>query len=142
MVQLLCPSDLVEMTSKAEQEKRDQEIALKRKREEKAVELREAFMSRDVRPDVIDRINKAIRIAAEQGLRRVEIVTFPCKYCNDGGRRINNLDPEWPSSLEGFAKRAFDFYERELRPLGFKVHAEVVNYHEGRPGDITLFLRW
>jgi hypothetical protein len=142
MAQLLRPNDLADIASRADREKRDQQTELKRRREEKALELRDAFMSREIRPDAVDRINKAVRIAAEQGLHRVEVVTFPCKYCNDGGRRINNLDPEWPTSLEGFAKRAYDFYDRELKPLGFKAHAEVVSYREGRPGDITLFLKW
>ena len=80
--------------------------------------------------------------AAEQGLRELQVVTFPATYCNDRGRRINNAEPDWPDSLEGFAKNAMAYYEKELKPLGFKVRAEVLTFPGGMPGDIGLFLRW
>jgi hypothetical protein len=85
----------------------------KRKKEKHAAELREAFMARDVLPDAADRVNNSVRVAAEQGLHQIEVVTFPVKYCNDGGRSINCFDPDWPKSLEGYAKKAYTFYEKE-----------------------------
>jgi hypothetical protein len=142
MVELLRPTQLEEITSNARRAKRDEERDLQRKGEQKAAELRDAFMAREIKPDAIDQINKAVRVAAEQGLHQVEVVTFPCKYCNDGGRRINISDPEWPQSLEGFAKKAYDFYQKELHPLGFKMHAEIVSFPEGRPGEAALYLKW
>jgi hypothetical protein len=30
----------------------------------------------------------------------------------------------------------------ELRPLGFKLTAQVLDYPGGTPGDIGLYLRW
>ena len=99
-------------------------------------------MSRDIHPEVMDRINKVIRIAAEQGHKEVKVITFPANYCNDGGRRINNMLPDWPDSLEGFAKRAYEFYMKELRPLGYKLHAQVIDFPGGVPGEIGLFLKW
>ena len=69
-------------------------------------------MSREVHPEAIDRINNAVRIAAKHGQHQLQVLTFPCSFCSDGGRRINIADPEWPSTLEGFAKKAYDFYER------------------------------
>jgi hypothetical protein len=50
--------------------------------------------------------------------------------------------PDWPDSLEGFARRAYDFYMKELRPLGYKLHAEVIAFPGGVPGEIGLFLKW
>ncbi len=75
-------------------------------------------MSREIQPQAIDCINSAVRIAAKQGSHQLQVVTFPCKFCSDGGRRINIGDPEWPSTLGGFAKQAYEFYLKELRPLG------------------------
>jgi hypothetical protein len=72
----------------------------------------------------------------------VQIITFPASFCSDGGRRINNMLPDWPDSLEGFAKRAYDFYMKELRPLGYKLHAQVIDFPGGVPGEIALFLKW
>lgn len=142
MAELLRPTDLKEISAEAEVAKMEKERELRRKKEKRAAELREAFMARDVLPDAIDRVNNAIRIAAEQGLHQVEVVTFPVKYCNDSGRSINNLDPEWPKSLEGYAKKAYLFYDKELRPLGYKVHAEVISFPDGIPGEAALFLKW
>jgi hypothetical protein len=142
MAGLLRPTDLQEISAKAEMAKMDEERQFKSKKDKLAAELREAFMAREIHPQAIDRVNNAVRTAAQQGLHQVEIVTFSCKYCNDGGRSINNFDPEWPKSLEGFAKRAHSFFEKELRPLGFKMHAEVISFPEGIPGDVALFLKW
>jgi len=55
---------------------------------------------------------------------------------------MNNFDPDWPQSLEGFAKKAYAYFETELRPLGFKMHAEIVSFPDGIPGEAALFLKW
>jgi hypothetical protein len=47
-----------------------------------------------------------------------------------------------PTSLEGFAKRAYELYQRELKPLGFKLTAQVVSYEGGVPGNIAMYLKW
>ena len=99
-------------------------------------------MAREVQPEAIDRINKAVRIAAEQGSHQLQVVTFPCTYCSDGGRSINIADPEWPSTLEGFAKKAYDFYDKELRPLGYKLHAEIISFPAACPATSPCILKW
>jgi hypothetical protein len=142
MSALLRPTDLKEISAEAEVAKMEEEREFKRKKDRRTAELREAFMARDVLPDAIDRVNNAVRIAAEQGHHQIQVVTFPVKYCNDGGRSINNFDPEWPKSLEGYAKKAFQFYDKELRPLGYKVSAEVISFPDGIPGEAALFLKW
>ena len=88
------------------------------------------------------RVNAAVKRAALQGERQLMALKFPATYCNDQGRRINNMDPDWPDSLEGFAKKAYVFYMKELRPLGYKLHAEVIDFPGGVPGEIAMVLRW
>jgi hypothetical protein len=139
---LLRPQDLNEIISDSEMQKMEEERQRKQKREREQRELREAFMSRDIHPEVMDRLNKVIRVAAEQGHKEVKVITFPASYCNDGGRRINNMLPDWPDSLEGFSKRAYEFYQKELRPVGYKLHAQVIDFPGGMPGEIALFLKW
>jgi hypothetical protein len=139
---LLRPQDLNEIISDTEMKKMEEERQRRRKREQDQRELREAFMSRDIHPEVMDRLNKVIRVAAEQGHKEVRVITFPASFCNDGGRRINNMLPDWPDSLEGFAKKAYEFYQKELRPLGYKLHAQVIDFPGGMPGEIGLFLKW
>jgi hypothetical protein len=139
---LLLPNDLKQIASDAEMAKMDEEERAKRKKDQHQAELREAFMSREIHAEAIERINKAVRIAAEQGHHQIEVITFPCTFCSDGGRRINIADPEWPNTLEGFARRANDFYAKELRPLGYKLNAEIISFPGGMPGEVGLYLKW
>jgi hypothetical protein len=139
---LLRPTDLKQISSDAEMAKMDDELRAKKRKEQQQAELREAFMSREIHPEAIDRLNNAVRIAAERGHHQLEIITFPCSFCSDGGRRINIADPQWPSTLSGFAKRAYDFYVKELRPHGYKLHAEIISFPGGMPGEAGLYLKW
>jgi hypothetical protein len=110
--------------------------------EEEKKGLRELFMSREIHPDAKTRLNTAIRRAAEQGHHQLMVIEFPSSYTNDSGRRINNLEPDWPESLEGFAKKALQYYQQELKPLGFKLTAQILDYPGGMPGRVGLFLSW
>jgi len=139
---LLRPEDLKLISSDAEMEKVEEERKLKEIKKRQELELRELFMAREVQPEAIDRINHLISVAAKQGNHQLQVLTFPSSYASDGGRRINIADPEWPSTLEGFAKKAYDFFQKELRPLGYKLHAEIVSFPGGIPGDVALFLTW
>src|SRR6185436_20691446 len=106
---LLRPEDLKLISSDAEMEKMEDERKLKEIKMRQELEFRELFMAREVQPEAIDRINHLISVAAKQGNHQLQVLTFPSNYCSDGGRRINIADPEWPSTLEGFAKKAYDF---------------------------------
>ena len=114
----------------------------KRKEAQAEHELRDSFMSAEVPPDAASRVAAMVRRAAEAGQREVLVLRFPATFCNDHGRAINNLAPDWPDSLEGEAKRARAWFEEHLAPLGFKVRAQILNYPDGIPGEVGIFLRW
>jgi len=139
---LLRPQDLRQIASDAEMKKMDEEDEFAKKKRQQQDELRKAFTDREVQPDAIDRVNNAVRIAAERGLQQLEVVAFPSTFCTDRGRSINNGDPDWPKTLTGYAKKAHDYFEKELRPLGFKVSAAIVTWPDGLPGDVALYLKW
>jgi hypothetical protein len=142
MADILRPKDLLQMASDAELAEMEKERGLKQKKQQQELDMREAFMTRKVAPEAIARINQAVSIAAKRGEHQIQAVTFPCTSCTDGGRRINIADPEWPSTLQGFAKNAYDFFHNELRPLGYKLHAEIISFPGGMPGEAALFLKW
>jgi hypothetical protein len=142
MADLLRPKDLLQMSADAETAEMDKERALKQKKQQQELDLREAFMKRKVAPEAIDRINHAVSVAARRGEHQIQALTFPCSYCTDGGRRINIGDPEWPTTLQGFAKNGYDFFSTELQPLGYKLHAEITSFPGGMPGEAALFLKW
>ena len=58
------------------------------------------------------------------------------------GGEINDNGPDWPECLEGHAKKAYAYFEKELRPLGYKVRVEILDYPGGMPGNVGFFLSW
>jgi hypothetical protein len=142
MVDLIRPEDLTKISNDAEMRKAQEYLARAKKQEEEQNAMRELFMKEDVPPDAAERVNNAVRRAAEQGLREVHMFSFPASYFNDGGRRINNNEADWPVSLEGHAKRAYAYFEKKLRPLGYKVRVEILDYPGGMPGNVGFFLSW
>ena len=82
------------------------------------------------------------REAAQRGETEFLLLRFPSQLCVDGGRAINAPDPDWPASLRGEAAEIYLRWERELRPRRFRVAARVLEFPDGVPGDIGLFLAW
>jgi hypothetical protein len=142
MSDLLRPKDLEKIVEDKEMTEAREELDQMKREKDQAAALQEAFMSRELHPEVKERVNAVVSRAAQMGNREVMAVSFPASYCNDGGRRINNALEDWPSSLEGFAKVALEYYEKELKPLGYRLEARILNYPGGMPGDVGLFLCW
>ncbi|HVO00807.1 MAG TPA: hypothetical protein VMT54_01330 [Candidatus Cybelea sp.] len=142
MADLLKPDDLRKISDDIEMAKAKQALARMKDEQQEKSQLLEAFMEKDLHPEVKARVNAAIRRAAEQGNRQIQVMTFPASYCNDSGRKINNLESDWPTTLEGFAKKAYEFYMAELKPLGYRLTVQVLDYPGGMPGNVGMFLSW
>ena len=82
------------------------------------------------------------REAAERGAKELLLLKFPSQLCGDGGRAINVADPDWPKSLRGEAAEIYLRWEHDLKPHGFHLTAQVLEFPGGMPGDIGLFLVW
>lgn len=139
---VLRPEDLHKISEEVEVAKMREALARRRKEEEEKHHLRDAFMAEELPPNAMELLNTMVRRAAEQNRNELMVMSFPSDYCTDRGRRINNGHPDWPQSLQGRAKRAYDFYERYLEALGYKIRVQILNYPDGMPGDIGFFLRW
>jgi hypothetical protein len=85
---------------------------------------------------------RRVRNVAEQGEHNILVLRFPSDLCTDRGRAINNALPGWEESLVGVPKQLVQVWEEHLKPLGFRLSAEVLDYPRGVPGDIGLFCRW
>jgi hypothetical protein len=142
MADLMRPDDLKKISNDADMTKAQEYLKRAKKQEDEQKSLHEAFMGRDIHPEVGERVNAAVRRAAEQGHNELQVIAFPASYCTDGGRRINNNEPDWPSSLDGFAKKAYEYFEKELQPLGYKVRVQILDYPGGMPGNVGMFLKW
>jgi CBS domain-containing protein len=88
--------------------------------------------------DLLRRAHKA----AEQGEKEFLLLRFPSQLCSDGGRMINVPDPNWPASLRGQAAEIFLRWERDLKPYGFVLSAQILDFPNGIPGDAGLTLVW
>jgi hypothetical protein len=85
---------------------------------------------------------RRVRQAAEQGEHQILILRFPSSMCQDNGRAINNSLPGWEDTLVGVPQQILHVWHEHLKPLGFRLSAEVLDYPGGMPGDVGLFCRW
>ncbi|WP_198378560.1 hypothetical protein [Neoroseomonas rubea] len=115
-----------------------QEAAAKAERDS----LRESFAARDVQPEALERIATVVRRAVENGEKRALLLQFPSDWLPDSGRGITTHDPNWHERLEGFPRRAFDFYVKELAPRGFQLQVEIIDWPGGMPGDVGWYISW
>ncbi len=83
-----------------------------------------------------------VRQAAEQGQKDLLVLRFPSDLCTDRGRAINNSEADWPATLVGVPKQMVEVWESELKPLGYGLRAEVIDYPDGMPGDVGLYCHW
>lgn len=104
--------------------------------------LHKAFNDREVQPEAMDRIAALVRKTVDMGDRQALVVRFPSDWLPDQGRAITNHDKDWYEHLDGFAKRAYEFFKRELEPRGFQLRAEILDWPGGMPGDVGFFLQW
>jgi len=130
MADLITPEELRKATNAKEVERAHQIAEADKRREEERKHLQEAFMSRQIEPDGVARLRAALLRAAEHGDNHLQVFTFPSELCTDGGRAINNGDPNWPTTLVGFAQRAYEFYKT------------ILNFPGVKPGDVAVTLSW
>ncbi|GGF69807.1 hypothetical protein GCM10007301_31880 [Azorhizobium oxalatiphilum] len=83
-----------------------------------------------------------IRSAAERGEMEIMVMRFPNALCTDHGRTINNAAENWPDSLTGRPRQAYEFWRDHLQPANFKLRAMIVDWPEGMPGDVGFYLSW
>ena len=82
------------------------------------------------------------RAAAQKGEEEQLLLRFPCELCTDHGRAVNAPDPSWPATLRGIAAEVFMRWKKELQPQGFGLAARVIDFPDGVPGDIGMYLEW
>jgi hypothetical protein len=84
----------------------------------------------------------AARESAASGKKECMLLRFPNQVCIDDGRAINTEEKDWPITLRGRPAEIYLRWERELKPQGFIISARVLEFPDGKPGDIGLFLGW
>jgi hypothetical protein len=92
-----------------------------------------------------DRMARAaaiIKRAANDGKTEVLVGRFPNQLCTDRGRAINQGEAGWEKTLTGVPKELFEFWQKFLKPRGYKVAFEIIDFPGGIPGDVGITLSW
>jgi hypothetical protein len=93
-------------------------------------------------PEVKASLLRKLRSAAQRGATELMVMRFPTALCTDKGRAINNADKDWPDTLTGRPRQAYEFWRDQLRPAGYRLNAMIVEWPRGLPGDVGFFLQW
>jgi hypothetical protein len=92
-----------------------------------------------------DRLARAaaiIKRAADNGLTEVFVGRFPNQLFTDRGRAINQQEAGWENTLTGLPKELFEFWQKFLKPRGYRMKFQIIDFPGGIPGDIGVSLAW
>ena len=135
---------LMEQIAQSEAEKASAAVRLQAQQEAE----KHALIERLSKPsglsdeEVMKKAAVIIERAAKNGLTEIQVYRFPNTLCTDRGRAINQQEPGWPTTLTGIPKEIYEFWDRRLRPLGYKLRVEIVDFSGGVPGDVGITLKW
>lgn len=107
-------------------------------RQRRAKELIDTHLSDDMWRGLLQHARQAAAAGAKESL----LLRFPNELCTDGGRAIDVGEEGWPATLRGEPAEMYLRWERELKPRGFHLIARILEYPDGKPGDVGLFLSW
>jgi hypothetical protein len=83
-----------------------------------------------------------IKRAADNNLTEVFVGRFPNTLCTDRGRAINQQEAGWEKTLTGLPKELYEFWQRHLKPRGYKLKCQIIDFPGGMPGDVGITLSW
>src|SRR5438552_2370489 len=83
-----------------------------------------------------------IQRAVRNGLTEVQVYRFPNSLCTDRGRAINQQEPGWEKTLQGIPAEIFRLWSDYLKPRGYRIKYQIVDFPGGVPGDISITLAW
>src|SRR5271166_3383529 len=108
----------------------------------------------------IEAANQRIKRAFDRGETEIMVSSFPCEFCTDNGRAINNADlpplvkptpeeaarlreaPAWLDTVPAGVRAVYQHFKTHMEPNGFKFGARIIDYPDGKPGHVGLFISW
>ena len=144
MTNILSAKELMAKIAKVEGEKASKAM----KAHEAAEAEKQALLDRLARPsglsddEVMEKAAIIVNRAVESGMTSVQVFRFPNHICTDNGRAINQVEEGWEQTLTGVPKEIYEFWKRQLKPRGYHIRYEIIDYPGGMPGDVGIFLSW
>jgi hypothetical protein len=90
----------------------------------------------------VKRAAAIIQRALANAQTEVLVLRFPHELCTDGGRAINQSEAGWEKTLSGLPRELYGFWERHLRPRGYRLKAQILDFPAGMPGEVGVTLCW
>jgi molybdopterin-biosynthesis enzyme MoeA-like protein len=144
MTNILSAKELMAKIAKVEGEKASKAM----KAHEAAEAEKQELLDRLSKPsglsddEVMEKAAIIVNRAVENGMTSVQVFRFPNHVCTDNGRAINQVEDGWEQTLTGVPKEIYDFWQRQLKPRGYHMRFEIIDYPGGMPGDVGIFLSW
>jgi hypothetical protein len=139
---------------------KEAEDQLQRRKDEELADYRQRLDNFQLTDAVIQSGLARIRHVFELGENEMMFASFPSTFCTDDGRAIINAgappinkpikeeraarpdEPEWLDTVPRGVRKVYDYWKDNLRPGGFRFTARIINYPDGKPGDVGLFFSW
>ena len=83
-----------------------------------------------------------IQRAVRNGLSEVQVYRFPNSLCTDRGRAINQQEPGWEKTLTGIPREIFQLWSDYLKPRGYRMRYQIVDFPGGVAGDVSIVIAW
>jgi hypothetical protein len=83
-----------------------------------------------------------IQRAVRNGLSEVQVYRFPHSLCTDNGRAINQQEAGWEKTLRGIPLEIFQLWSDYLKPRGYRIKYQIIDFPGGMPGDISIVIAW
>jgi hypothetical protein len=83
-----------------------------------------------------------IQRAVRNGLSEVQIYRFSNSLCTDRGRAIAQREPGWEKTLTGIPREIHQLWSDYLKPRGYRILYQIIDFPGGMPGDISIVLSW
>ncbi|HKM62924.1 MAG TPA: hypothetical protein VJY39_10580 [Acidisphaera sp.] len=136
------------------------EEELSRRHEEELAAFKHRLETFQLTQEVIEAANQRIKRAFDRGETEIMVSSFPCEFCTDNGRAINNADlpplvkptpeeaarlreaPAWLDTVPAGVRAVYQHFKTHMEPNGFKFGARIIDYPDGKPGHVGLFISW
>ena len=90
----------------------------------------------------IELASTVIQRAVRNGMTEVQVYRFPNSLCTDKGRAINQQEAGWESTLTGIPKEIYQLWADYLKPRGYRIRYQIIEFPGGVPGDIAITIAW
>ncbi len=147
-------------TEREARRRREQEASeqLERRKQEELLAFKKRLDEFQLTEQAVETVIARIQRAFDRGETELMLTSFPSSFCTDGGRAIINAgappinkpsrdapppeEPEWLATLPRGARLVYQYWRDNLKPGGFRFSARIINYPDGKPGDVGLFFAW